>query len=1025
MRNVPGRSALSFVAALLLTLLVATSASAFSITRVSVEVRAPNTLSLNGRTPTTEPTGPLPSSGSAAAGAHPVFDTRIDFSDTGAPTADSVNSLSIKLAPGVLSYISNVLSCTTFDASSTAATNCPDSVVGSTTTAVTAQFLTQFPPAPLPPVIPPGNIPLALPGTIYRIPSPDPARYPTAFGIEIPSQVGGAPIKLVSPISINPDGLGLVASLSGLPHTAAIPFLGDVPIHIDSITQTLYGYSAAGRGLFTNPTSCIDAPVSVTATSYANATGRASDSYTPTDCGNVPFSTSLAATANPSTNDSPSAISVDVQPANVQVPRITSHVRETTVVLPPGVLINSALAARLDACTDAGFSQSNTGVAANCPASSAVGDINFVSPILGQFPGRAYFGTSTPTDLLRLFLDVPLFGAHIKISAHVRPDPNTGQVTTIFDALPQIAFTDFQLTFRGGQQSALVTPTTCGTNTATAVVSPWSGGPVSTPSGSFTTSGDGRGGPCSRTFAPTIAASVGSTKAGVSTPFTLKVNRPDRTVPFRSMKISMPPGLIGKIALPGLTQCSLAQAAAASCPASSRVGSAASVVGSGSEPPTLPGDVYLAAPKAAGDPASLAIVVPAKLGPVDTGTIVVGARLTLRGDGGLDVVSDAIPALQRGIPLAIQQLTITLDKPGFMQNPSSCGAHTITGSFEALDGGAGASTSTQLTTTDCGAVPFAPQISASVSGSGLTKSGAHPALTTLIQQKVGEGAIRTAKVTLPRTLSTNVAALLAGCSPAKLAANACPRSSQVAKATANSPLVAQPLSGPVYLIVERGRVPRLRVQLRGPVAVDLNGIISFARGGGLITTFDNIPDLALTRFQLAFHSGRLGVMSVVNNLCSPTPKISATFTGHSGRVTNQSHPIAVTGCPPAASASMRFRGSSGTLSAKVSIAKIGKPLAAVTVTLPKGLGFTRGGVVAKAGKTSLKGRATRVKGRTITLDLGRKGASSVTLRVGKVTASSTALARKLSSRKAKLRLTVSTRDMAKHRTKGTIALRLR
>ena len=158
-----------------------------------------------------------------------------------------------------------------------------------------------------------------------------------------------------------------------------------------------------------------------------------------------------------------------MQPGAADIPRANAHVRSTTVVLPQSLLLNPALAARLDACTDAQFALRDTSVAARCPPSSAVGDIDFVSPILGSFPGRAYFGNSAPGDRLRLFLDVPLYGAHIKVSAHVRPSTTTGQITTIFDELPQIAFTDFKLTFKGGPRSALVSPTECGAHTASAV----------------------------------------------------------------------------------------------------------------------------------------------------------------------------------------------------------------------------------------------------------------------------------------------------------------------------------------------------------------------------------------------------------------------------------------------------------------------------------------------------------------------------------------------------------------------------
>ena len=68
--------------------------------------------------------------------------------------------------------------------------------------------------------------------------------------------------------------------------------------------------------------------------------------------------------------------------------------------------------------------------------------------------------------------------------------------------------------------------------------------------------------------------------------------------------------------------------------------------------------------------------MPARLGPVDAGVVIVGVRLQLRPDGGLHVVSDPIPPLQLGIPLAIRTLTVTIDRDGFMRNPTSCGEKT-------------------------------------------------------------------------------------------------------------------------------------------------------------------------------------------------------------------------------------------------------------------------------------------------------------------------------------------------------------
>jgi hypothetical protein len=1013
MRLVPPRALFAAIFVLVSSCALAASAQAFSLTNLSVEARAPAPARTRPARQPAEPTGPL-TGAPTDAGAHPVFDIVMNFDDAGNPLADSVNSLSIHLAPGVVAYVNHVPTCTTFDQRSTTLTNCPDSVVGSTLTSVTAEILRA-----IPPILPAGNIPLTLAGTIYKIPSPDAARYPTAFGIEIPSTLGGDPIKLVSPISVEPSDLGLTATLEGLPRTAAAPLIGEVPIHVDSITQTLFGYTASGGSFFTNPTACIDAPVTVTATSYAGATGSGTSSYRPTDCAGVPFGATLTTTADPATPDSTSAISFDVKPADADVPRATSHVRRTTVIAPPGVLLNSSLAAGLDACTDAGFQQTNTAVAANCPASSEVGSIEFVSPILGSFPGKVYFGTQTPTDRLRLFLDVPLFGAHIKVSATVNPDFTTGQVTTVFSDLPQIAFTDFRLTFAGGPRSALVTPTTCGENVSQAIVGPWSGGPVVRPTGSFRTDGN-----CTPAFTPAMGTSVANPQGGASTAFTLTFDRPDRTTPVGSVGFDLPPGLIGSLALRGLTKCSLANAAAGSCEASSRIGSVASVVGSGSEPPTLNGSIFLTEPKQAGDPAGLSIMVPARLGPVDAGTVIVGQRLVLGNDGGLDVISDAIPALQFGIPLAIRRLTVVVDRDGFMRNPTSCGTKPAGGVFQPLGGGAAANASSSIAVTGCDRLPFAPQIRGVIGGRGLTSYGKQPQFTTTITQRSGEAAMKSAVVTLPKAVSTNLPTLRAACEPAVYLARRCAERTVVATATAVSPLISRPLTGKTYLVrVPTGGLPKLMVELRGEVNLDLEGIVTIRRSL-VVTTFGAIPDLALSSFQLKFRGGPEGVLTTVGDICAG-PRLVSSFTGQNGKSAAMSPRLIPDGCTrPRSTASLRFRRGAGTLSVKTTVPSGAKPVATLAVALPRGLTLASAGVAAKAGRKRAGSRALRIRGRNVSVRLPRGGARTVTLRVSRIGASAR-LARRLAARRGRLSIRVVTRQTNRARASQSVRVTLR
>ncbi len=878
MRSVPARALVALVAAALLcALAVAPASAAFSVTGVTA---AP-------QTPTGGGGGPLPpGDGPTAAGAHPDFLVRLDFSDAGRGAADSVEGFTMHLAPGIVSYVNHVDRCTSaeFDQGSGTASTCPaGSAVGSTTTTVTASV------AGADTAVPP------LSGTIYNIDPP--AGSPAALGIDIDTGTPGNDIKLVATIGVDPHDLGLTATLHGLPNTLNVPLLGGVtPVHVDSIVQTLYGY-VGGRSFFTNPTACIPAAVTVTADSHSGATGSGSDSYTPTDCANEPFSTTLALGVDPPISDWTSTVTSDVKPGSSDIPRVNSHVKSTTVTLPPSLLLNPALAARLDACTDAQFALSDSSVAARCPPSSAVGDIDFVSPILGDFPGKAYFGTQTPTDRLRLFLDVPLFGAHIKVSAHVHPSFTTGQITTVFDELPQVAFTDFTLTFHGGPQSALVSPTQCGTHTAVAVTTPWSGTAPQTASGSFQISWDGRGAPCQRIFQPSMATAVSNAKAGASPDFTLVANRPDRNVPVGRMTYDLPAGLVGDLALRGLVQCALADAAAGTCPASSKIGDVVSVDGSGTEPPSLPGEVFLTRPKVAGDPAGLSVKVPARLGPVDAGVVIVGARLQLRPDGGLHVVSDAIPPLQLGIPLAIRTLTVKIDRAGFMRNPTSCGVKTALGHFDSI-GAEHADISSRLTIEACDTLRFAPQIAAYLGARHATGVGNHPPFTTVVTARGSDASIRSAHVRLPLGIATNTRALDAACAPDAFAAGRCPAHSQVATATALSPLLRDPVRGPVYLVRQTRGLPKLVVQFQTPLALQLTGVVNIGANGGIGTTFPVVPDLPMTKFVLRFHGGAYGALALTHSICRVRHplRLPARFHGQNGRTVNVRPKMVIRGC---------------------------------------------------------------------------------------------------------------------------------
>ena len=214
----------------------------------------------------------------------------------------------------------------------------------------------------------------------------------------------------------------------------------------------------------------------------------------------------------------------------------------------------------------------------------------------------------------------------------------------MFDELPPLPFEKFTLSLRGGDRAVLVNPPACGTHTLISTLTPWSGAPAfppdkdEHPQGQFDTSFDGQGAACpaTRPFDPSGAVSTSTTQAGASSAMSMSFSNPDRHQLLRTLKSSLPPGLVGR--LPGVPLCPVDAAAAGACGEDSKIGTVGAAVGAGGSPLTLPGSIHLARPLQPGDPASLSIVVPARVGPFDFGLVVTRARIALRPDAGIDVV---------------------------------------------------------------------------------------------------------------------------------------------------------------------------------------------------------------------------------------------------------------------------------------------------------------------------------------------------------------------------------------------------
>jgi hypothetical protein len=646
------------------------------------------------------------------------------------------------------------------------------------------------------------------------------------------------------------------------------------------------------------------------------------------------------------------------------------------VVLPAGTGLNAPLGQGLEGCSDDQLGRGSD-AAPTCPAASDVGDARIDTPLLGTLDGDVYLGTPAPGDPYRVFVAIDLPGGWIKLPGSVSPDPATGQLTSTFAGLPAVPFTSFTLSFKGGDRAVLVNDVACGVQRSTASLAAFSGAPDAAPASEFSTNGCADPQP----FGPTFAVSSSDLTAGASPAVTMDIARAPGEQLLRDLEISLPPGLVGGVQGVGL--CLGDAASTGACPDDSRVGSAVTVAGAGGDPIRLGGSIYLTS-GTGGAPAALLSVIPARVGPYDFGNVLVRSNIHVRqSDAGFEVAASGLPQVVGGIPLRLRGLSLRLDRPGFLRNPTSCDPREIEARFTSVLGARSVSRAAYQAT-GCAALPFGPRLSATAGGRGETARGRHPGLTTVVTQAPGEAATRSVRVKLPQALGPDLSSVTL-CSPEQAAAHTCPEPSKVGDAQASTPLLPGSLSGGVFITANPSGLPRLTVDLRGLLSLQLIGDVEL-EADGVATTFGGIPDVPLSRFVLRFGGGRGGLLQATTDLCAARSlQLGGAFTAHNGASSTTSAPVEVEGCPPRLSALVRsLRGGRPVVALKVT--RSSSRLRSVSFTLPRGLKFRKAalkkGARAVAGTRRVSVRLLRVSRGKRTLTVSRlPGGSADSLRI--------------------------------------------
>jgi hypothetical protein len=666
-----------------------------------------------------------------------------------------------------------------------------------------------------------------------------------------------------------------------------------------------------GRPLRTNPSACSPA-LSVTAhvdswqdsDTYDTATASNEDEEGRivgiTHCASLAFNPELSVRSSIDTPKTPTGISVSLHlPQDEGADgRAEATLEKATVTLPQGVTISPSAGPGLGACAAAQVQLGNDSPP-TCPDDAKVGALRIESPLLATpltgpiFIARPWenpFGSR-----LAVYAVAEGSGILVKLAGRVDADPTTGQLRVSFGGIPQLPFRDLEVRFWDGPRALLSTPSGCGTYTGDSELTAWGATiPVEQPLSLEISSG------CSvPRFDPGFRAGVRDPSAASFSTFVLRLWRGDLDDEIASLsKIDLPPGLA--IALKGTTYCpdsALAaaagdDAAAPDCPGSSRIGSVLAGAGPGPAPLYLaPGDVYLAGPYE-GAPLSLAISVPALVGPFDLGHVNLRAALRidptdLHAEIGVD-----LPTVLAGIPLQLRDLRLQVDRPHFVLNPSSCRESAITAKLGSVDG-MSADLSRRFKIGGCGRLGFAPRLRGSFSAAP-TRRGGHPRLRAVLRTRRGDSNIARLALTMPGTEYLDASHIRAVCSRARYSAGNCPRSSVYGHAEVWSPLMDKPLRGPVYLRSSNHMLPDLVVSLDGQIHADLVGRIE-SPAGRLRSIFAAAPDVPISKFALIMFGGRKGLLVNNTDLCRARPRVQTRFTAQNGRVSRSSPAVSV-GC---------------------------------------------------------------------------------------------------------------------------------
>ncbi len=667
-----------------------------------------------------------------------------------------------------------------------------------------------------------------------------------------------------------------------------------------------------GHAFLTLPSTCAEKPVTYLHVDSHEEPGHwlAAANRTPvaaTGCNSLAFNPSLSLSPETTQSDQP-----DGATASLHVPQATNKpsepnspdVETAVVTLPEGMTLNPAAAQGLVGCSTAEFE------GGACPNASKLGTFSVNAPGIppGVLTGGVYAGSPQNSEpesggMYRIFLigESAQYGVGLRLQGRVSANTSTGRLTATFTGAPQVPVEDLSLHFNPGPRAPLANPLSCGAITPTAAITPYGGEPAKSASTTgFTVDGNGSGGACPSPLPFSLVQSLtpqSPANAGAYDQAAFNLTRATGQQYLSKISTTLPPGLLG--AIPSVPLCLEAQANAGTCAAPSQIGTVTVAAGAGSEPYTFTGRAYLTGPYG-GAPYGLSVVVPAVAGPYDLGEVVTRAAITVGLYSGRVTVTSTLPSIVGGVPLRLQSLNVSINRPNFLFNPTSC-APLSTESLLTSTFGAGESLSSPFQVGGCGALPFTPTVSV-ISSANTSKLGG-ASLEVKVTEAPHQADLHELQLQLPAQLVARLSTLQKACLAAEFEAGAppgtCKSTARVGTATVTTPVLPNPLAGNAYFVSHgAASFPDLDLVLQGDgVEVVLVGHTHIAHSSITTSTYESLPDVPISSAAVSLPTGSNSAVTANGPLCGVNLLAPTTIIAQSGAKITDNTRIVVSGCP--------------------------------------------------------------------------------------------------------------------------------